>query len=79
MIILEDGSKEVLPYVKIEIEPGRWPFQWWYEVHTWNAKTGWWEHDYMYDGGGFGLWRVWKKAKIALMDAWDREYAALNK
>lgn len=70
MITLEDGSEDMLPWVKVEIEPGRWPFEYWYEVHYLDNKDGIWTHYHQKDGGGFGLWRVWQKARVVLSDVW---------
>ena len=81
MIIIEEGSKETLPYVRVEIEPGQWPFEYWFEVCIWDAdheiegrKLPCFTHAYKFDGGGFGLWRVWKKAREACDRVWDYEY-----
>lgn len=90
MIILEDGGKEMLPYVQVRIEPGRFWFEYWFEVHYWDAKNTHegkpfpcWVHDYEKDGGGFGLWFVWRKAQNALSDTWterfDEDFLTLKK
>jgi len=70
MIILKEGSKEMLPYVRVEIETGRFWFEYWYEVHYWSDKEQCWYHDWEKDGGGFGLWFVLRKAQKALHDKW---------
>ena len=79
MITIEDGSKEMCelgkgPYVRATIEPGRWPCEWWFEVDSWeydeHMKMWGWTHHYLRDGGGFGLWRQWKKAHRAVVDLW---------
>ena len=52
MIILEEGNKDMLPWIKVEIEPGRWLFEWWFEVHYLDNKEGIWTHYHQKDGGG---------------------------
>ncbi len=80
MIYVSEGGEELLPYIRADIEPGRWPFEWWFEVHVWlpNYEIGGkvvpcWSHAYKYDGGGFGLWRVWRMARQAVNKAWTEE------
>ena len=77
MITLQEGSKENPPFVEVEITPGRWPFEWWYEVSYWDAdnetdgeKQPCWVHYWQKDGGGFGLWFVMKKASIVMNEVW---------
>lgn len=74
MIRLQEGSKDCLPYVQVEIEPGLWPFQWWFEVTYYDRES--WVNDWEKGGGGFGLWFVWRKAREALIDCWDEQYEA---
>lgn len=70
MITLEDGNYEMLPYVRIEIEPANIPFRWWYEVHYWDEKEKVWVHYYTRDGGSWGLWHTWNKAAKVLSEVW---------
>lgn len=74
MITIEEGEKEFLPYVKVEITTGRWPFQYWFEVIYWTNATetecGHWTHYWQKDGGGFGLWFVVRKASVVLQEVW---------
>lgn len=81
MIVIEDGSKEQLPYIKIEIEPVgskrlfRWlPYEYWFEVFYWNEEEKMWYHDWKKDGGGIGLWRTWRKAQCILSETWYEKY-----
>lgn len=80
-IIIKEGSSEMLPWVEVEITPGRWPFQWWFEVSYYDPdnemdgqKVPCWVHDYEKDGGGFGLWFVMRKAAEVLQDCWSEEF-----
>jgi len=79
MITIEEGSREMLPWIKAEIEPalGFWPFHWWYEVYYYDInyeldgkKTPCWVHYDQKDGGAFGLWRTMRKAREAVLDVW---------
>lgn len=86
MIILEDGDKEMLPYVRVEIEPGRWFGQWWFEVSYWDElhrengqRSPCWVHYYQKDGGAFSLWRCWKKASAALSEVWFERLEEMKK
>jgi hypothetical protein len=69
MIKLEEGSKDNLPWIQVEIKPGRWWGTWWYEVSYWAGE--YWFHDYENDGRGFGLWNTIKKGEKAMWDVWD--------
>lgn len=73
MITLSEGSKEMIPFVQVEITTGRFPFYYWYEVHIWNEKEQVWYHDIDKDGGCFTLWRTIRKCKEVLSDAWFEE------
>ena len=70
MITLEEGNKEMTPYVRVEIETGICWFTYWYEVHHWSEEEQCWYHDWEEDNGGFGLWFVLKKARKALHKKW---------
>jgi len=85
MIILEEGSKDMLPYVRVEITVGGFPFEWLFEVSYWDEmhrendqRCPMWVHYYQKDGEAFGLWRCWKKAEAALSEVWF-ELANLEK
>lgn len=81
MITIEEGSKDMLPYVIADIEPavgGGWPFEWWYEISSWEefeaepgGKKMWgWVHYYKKDGGAITLWRSIRKAREAVLDVY---------
>jgi len=70
MFKISEGSFEMLPYVEVDITPGRFWFEWWFEVSYWNAKETCWVHDYECDGGGFGLWFVMRKAYETMQEVW---------
>lgn len=78
MITISEGSEEMLPYVQVEISPGRWPFQWFFEVSYYDpenehegVKMPCWVHDWEQDGGAFGFWRVMRKAIEAVQSTRD--------
>lgn len=71
MIKITEGSRDMLPFVEIEITPGRFWFQWWYEVSYWNGE--YWTHDYEKDGGGFGLWFVIQEANDKMHECWSEQ------
>lgn len=86
MIKLEDGSKEMLPYVRVDIDTGRFWFEYWYQVSYWDPeytfngeRIGCWVHDWEKDGGGFGLWFVLRKAHEALCEAWSEQWDEMKK
>lgn len=74
MITISEGSKDQLPYIQAQIEPGRVPFTWWFEISTWEynpeLKGYCWYHYYEYDGGTFTLWRAYRKAQEVLGKVW---------
>ena len=76
MIYIEDGSKEMLPYVRAELVPGRWPFEWWFEINTWEEieqdgkKFFCWHHHWRKDGRRFGLWRAHRAAHQIVVTTW---------
>lgn len=44
-IILEEGSKECMPWITAEITTGRFPFVWWFEISYWDDDDECWVHN----------------------------------
>lgn len=77
MITIEEGSKDMLPYIIADIEPavgGGLPFEWWYEISVWekNEELGdyCWHRYYQKDGGALTLWRTMRKAREAVLEVY---------
>jgi hypothetical protein len=77
MIILEEGCAEMLPWVKVELEPSSKPLLWRFEVFVYTPDNIW-THYWQHDGSGWGLWNTWHKARQAAMDVWSEVFQEMN-